>query len=260
MTTAAAALEFAHHLADAADALTLGAFRSAMAVRSKVDGTFVTAIDEAVEAHVRARIAEEFPEHGFLGEESGGTTSEAAPTWVVDPIDGTNNFISGNPVFATLIALQVDGHEVAAVVSAPALGSRWDALIEPGQRRATQDGTSIHVSDRSLAQGQVSFGGLDYFEQAGQYDLVRRLTTATRRQRGFGDFWQHCLVAAGSVEVAVEAAVAPWDLAAVKCLVEAAGGRFTDLAGQRTITGGSAVSSNAAVHDEVLAMVGTPAP
>jgi histidinol-phosphatase len=138
-------------------------------------------------------------------------------------------------------------------VSAPALGSRWDG-VRGGPAR--QDGREVRVStvDR-LADAEVAYGGLAYFVERGLGSLIDDLARTTRRQRGYGDFWQHCLVAAGSTEVAIEADVNRWDLAAVKAVVEAAGGRFTDLAGRRTADGGSAVSSNGLLHDEVLARI-----
>jgi histidinol-phosphatase len=254
-------VRFAHELADLADAVTLPGFRSRFApgaeaeaeVERKADGTAVTAYDRDAERAVRAAIRQRHPGHAVLGEEDGLEGPDDAPRWIVDPIDGTTNFVTGNPVWATLIALQVDGVEVAGVVSAPALGSRWDG-VRGGP--AHQDGRPIRVSEvGALAEAQVSFGGLAYFAEKGVAGAVRQLTERTRRQRGFGDFWQHCLVAAGSCEIAVEAEVSLWDLAAVKVVVEAAGGRFTDLEGAVTADGGSALSTNGVLHDEVLAML-----
>ena len=237
-------------LADLADRLTMAAFRRHLDVRTKSDGTWVTATDELVERTLRERLTRIFPDHAVLGEEDGRQGPEAAPTWILDPIDGTTNFVRGNPIFATLIAVQVDGQEVAGVVSAPALGSRWDGVANGP---AHQDGRRIEVSsvDR-LGDAEVALGGLDTFVGGGRLDLATQLAGRAARVRGYGDFWQHCLVAAGSTDVAVEAAVAVWDLAAVKCVVEAAGGRFTDLAGHRTADGGNAVSSNGHLHHAVL--------
>ncbi|MBW3619770.1 MAG: histidinol-phosphatase [Actinobacteria bacterium] len=246
-------LRLAHELADLADALTLPAFHDVIEVETKADGTAVTATDRGVERRLRARIREVFPRHAVLGEEDGHDGPEDAPTWIIDPIDATANFVRGNPVFATLIALRLDGVEMLGVVSAPALGSRWDGVVGVG---ATQDGRAIHVSAvAELADAEISFGGLSHFDAAGTLDAVARAATATRRQRGFGDFWQHCLVAAGAVDVAMEAEVSTWDLAAVKPIVEAAGGRFTDLAGVATTDGGNAVSSNGHLHDAALALL-----
>jgi histidinol-phosphatase len=249
-----AALEFA----DLADSLTLPAFRGHLEVRTKADGSWVTQVDEGVERALREAVTARFPGHAVLGEEDGRIGPVDAPTWVIDPIDGTTNFVRGNPVFATLIAVQVDGDELAAVVSAPALGTRWDAVAGGPAR---QDGRRIQVSatDR-LADAEVAFGGLDVFVAEQRFDLVERLSGRVARVRGYGDFWNHCLVAAGSTDVALEAEVKVWDLAAVKAVVEAAGGRFTDLAGRRTASGGSAVSSNGQLHAEVLDHVWTSGP
>ncbi len=254
-------VRFAHELADLADAVTLPAYRSGFApgsgtsgeVERKADGTAVTAYDREAERVVRAAVRDRFPEHAFLGEEDGLVGAADAPRWIVDPIDGTTNFVTGNPVWATLIALQVEGEEVVGVVSAPALGSRWDG-VRGGP--AHQDGRRVQVSDvRDLADAQVTFGGLDHFSERGVAAAVPELTARTRRQRGFGDFWQHCLVASGACDVAIEAEVNLWDLAAVKVIVEAAGGRFTDLGGRVTADGGSAIATNGHLHDEVLSIV-----
>lgn len=246
-------LAFAHDLADLADAITVPAFEAGVDPDTKSDGTWVTEADTAVERALRRSIRDAYPAHAVLGEEDGLDGPEGAPTWVVDPIDGTTNFVKHNPIFATLVALQVDGREVLGVVSAPALGRRWDGLVDA--RRATENGRAIHVSRTAvLADAEVAFGGLKYFAHAGRLALVERLATTTARQRGYGDFWQHCLVASGATDVALEAEVSVWDLAAVKAVVEAAGGRFTDLDGVVTASGGSACSSNGLLHDDALAL------
>lgn len=245
---------FAHELADVADALTLPAFRRGVVARSKADGTPVTDLDEAVERELRARIRAAHPSHVVHGEEAGLDGDPSAPTWIIDPIDGTTNFVRGNPVYATLIALRVDGVEVVGVVSAPALGSRWDGAIDAP---AHQDGRTIRVSAiDALADAEVSLGQVGLLLAEGEGPLVDGLLRGTARQRGFGDFWMHCLVAAGSAEIALETGVKPWDLAAVRVVVEAAGGRFTDLDGRAWIDGGSALSTNGRLHDAVLALRG----
>lgn len=242
--------DVAHELADAADAISLPAFRDHVSVRTKSDGTWVTDADTGIEQRLRELILARHPDHAVFGEESGHSGPADVPTWVIDPIDGTTNFVKGNPIFATLIAVRVDNQELASVVSAPALATRWDAASGAGARC---DGRSIQVSTiDALADAEVAFGGLGWFEQLGWGDAVRRLVGATRRQRGYGDFWQHCLVAQGSTDVALEATVNLWDLAAVKLVVEEAGGRFTSFDGVATADGGNAVSSNGLLHDEVL--------
>ena len=253
MSRFAAELAFAQELADLADARTRAAFGGRQAADTKADGTWVTAVDVDVERTLRRAIRDRFPGHAVLGEEDGLDGPEGAPTWVVDPIDGTTNFVKGNPIFATLIGLRVDEADVLGVVSAPALGSRWDGVVGEG---AHHNGRPIGVSDvAELAAAEIAFGGLDYFRAKGYGDLVDDLAARTGRQRGYGDFWQHCLVASGSTDVAIEAEVSLWDLVAVKAVVEAAGGRFTSLAGERTADGGNALSSNGHLHDEVLAVL-----
>jgi histidinol-phosphatase len=244
----------AHDLADLADELTGPAFdQAAFDVERKSDGTAVTEIDLAVERRLRAEIARQLPDHAFLGEEDGLEGAADAPRWIIDPIDGTTNFVKGNPVWATLIACQVDGEEILGIASAPALGSRWDGVRGGPARR---DGRPIRVSGvDSLGDAEVSLGGLSYFHRHGRGDLVTALAERTGRQRGYGDFWQHCLVASGSTDLALEAEVKLWDLAAVKCIVEAAGGRFTSLDGVVTADGGDALSTNGRLHEAALELI-----
>jgi histidinol-phosphatase len=246
-------LATAHELADLADARTLAAFRGQLDVRTKGDGTWVTEVDETVERELRAELRSRYPDHAVLGEEDGLDGPPDAPRWVLDPIDGTTNFVRGNPIYATLIGLQIDGQDVVGVASAPALSARFDGILGGP---AHQDGRPITVSDTPrLADAEVALGDLRYFEERGLLEGATALATGAARQRGYGDFWQHCLVAAGSTDVAAEATVSLWDLVAVKVIVEAAGGRFTDLDGRATPDGGSAVSTNGRLHDEVLALL-----
>jgi len=248
--------DLALELADVADSLTLKAFGRSLQVRRKADGTEVTEVDIAVEVALRERILEAFPDHRVLGEEGGfgadGDRDSAAPVWIIDPIDGTTNFVKGNPVFATLIACSVEGRDIMGVVSAPALGSRWDGVAGEGAR---QDGRSIRVSDvAGLADAEVSVGAFSDIEQHAP-GLLARLAGTTTRQRGYGDFWAYCLVAAGSTDAVVEAQLNAWDLAAVRAVVEAAGGRVTDLDGVARSDGGSAIATNGLLHDELLMLV-----
>jgi histidinol-phosphatase len=172
--------------------------------------------------------------------------------WTIDPIDGTTNFIKGNPIFATLIACSVDGDDVVGVVSAPALGTRWDGIVGDGAR---QDGRPIRVSEvATLAEAELSVGSFRDIEEHAP-GLLARVASSTTRQRGYGDFWAYCLVAAGGTDGVVEAQLNVWDLAAVRAVVEAAGGRVTDLDGVARSDGGSAVASNRAIHDELLALI-----
>ena len=255
---AADVLALARELADVADGLTLAAFGRDPEVRRKADGTEVTAVDVAVEVALRDRILAAFPDHRVLGEEDGwgGAVSSddgAVPVWTIDPIDGTTNFVKGNPIFATLIAWSVAGQERVGVVSAPALGSRWEGVVGEGAR---QDGRPIAVSRvDALAEAEVAVGAFSDIEQR-LPGLLTRVATSSKRQRGYGDFWSYCLLASGSTDVVIEAQLNPWDLAAVRAVVVAAGGRVTDLDGVDRSDGGSAVATNGVLHEEVMALIG----
>jgi histidinol-phosphatase len=245
-------LRLALDLADAADAITMGAFRSAdLRVETKPDLTPVTEADRGVERELRARIEAARPGDAVVGEEF-GSSGESPRRWYLDPIDGTKNFVRGVPVFATLIGLRRDGEMVVGVCSAPALRMRWWA--SRGGGAFADDGRRIHVSAVArLGDAQLSYDSVTGFEEEGLGEVFLELTRRCWRTRGFGDFWSHVLVAEGAVDVAVEPVVSPWDLAPLQVIVEEAGGRFTDLSGVARIDGGSAVSSNGLLHDEVLA-------
>ncbi|HXF97054.1 MAG TPA: inositol monophosphatase family protein [Gaiellaceae bacterium] len=235
-------LELALDLADAADAIALRLFRTGLAVERKPDLTPVTEADRAVEAELRRRLAAARPEDGILGEEEGASGS-GARRWLLDPIDGTRNYARGIPVWATLLALEEEGEVRLGVVSAPALGRRWWAERGAG---AFANGARIRVS-RVAA---VEEAALSFACENGLPGLARRAWHV----RGFGDFWAHMLVAEGAVDGALDAAgVGEWDLAAVQAVVEEAGGRFSDAAGRRRLDGGTAVTSNGLLHEELLA-------
>jgi len=250
--------EFCLELADLADAETMPAFQTGLEVDTKSDGSPVTAADRGAERVVRAAIRARYPHHAVLGEEDGLDGPEDAPTWIVDPIDGTRSFITGNPVYASLIAVCVDGQEVACSVSAPALGMRWDG-VAGGPARC--NGRSVRVSRvGELGQAQVSFGDLSSFARSGQGEALARLVEATLRQRGYGDFWSFCHVAQGTMDVAAEAIASIWDFSAVKCLVEAAGGRFTSFDGAPAADRGSGLATNGLLHDATLALLSDSPP
>jgi histidinol-phosphatase len=252
-------LALALELADAADAISLPLYRSAsLEVRHKADRTHVTQADTAVEAAIRAGLAAARPADAVLGEEAGLLGDPAsARRWIVDPIDGTANYVRGVPVWATLIALHDRGEGTVGVVSAPALGRRWWAAAGTG---AFADGERIHVSPVArLDEAHVSYSDVGSFVDHGSPALADALLALTRRvwrARGLGDFWQHVLVAEGAFDVACEPVVSLWDLAAVDVVVREAGGRFTDLRGRPGPAGGSALSTNGRLHDEVLAAFG----
>lgn len=250
-------LELAMELADAADVITMRHFLARdLVVESKPDMTPVTEADRAVETVVAERLAFARPEHALIGEEFGARGSAAAhKRWIVDPIDGTKNYIRGIPVFATLLAVEADGDIAVGVASAPALGRRWYAARGEG---AFADGERIAVSKiADLAEAKLSHSGLEGWETAGRMAQFLNLVGAVGHSRGFGDFWHHMLVAQGSLELAVEPEVSLWDLAALKVIVEEAGGRFTDLKGVSTAAGGTVLSSNGLLHEEALARIAT---
>jgi histidinol-phosphatase len=242
-------------LADAADVLTLSRFRDReLVVTTKPDLTPVTEADRAVEQTLRARIVAARPGHAVLGEEFG---AEGAGDWrwILDPIDGTKNYVRGIPIWATCIGLQHGADMVVGVVSAPALGRRWWAARGQG---AFADGEPIRVSAvADLADAQLSYDSVQGWEPFGLGEQFMGLARRCWRTRGLGDFWSHVLVAEGAVDVAVEPEVSVWDVAAVQVIVEEAGGRFTDLAGAARPDGGSAVSTNGLLHADVLREVGT---
>ena len=235
-------LALALRLADVADALSLGRFRARdLLVETKPDRTPVTEADRAVEAELRATLARERPGDAILGEEEGEVGS-GPRRWIVDPIDGTRNYSRGVPVWATLIALEVDGRVELGVVSAPALHRRWWAARGSG---AYAGGDRVHVSAvRRPEDAVLSFA----LEQS-----LPSLAARAWHARGYGDFWSHMLVAEGSVDGAIDAiGVSVWDLAAVQVIVEEAGGTFTDFAGEHRIDGGSGISSNGHLHQALL--------
>jgi len=243
-------LSLALRMADVADAITLQHFQSStLAVRTKVDMTPVSEADEATERALRELLATERPNDGIVGEEYGNSGS-AARRWILDPIDGTKNYVRGIPVYATLIGL-ADGDRVdVGVVSAPAMGRRWWASRGEG---AFCNGKRIHASRiETLDEAHIAYDSVTDFDKHGMTEKFLALVRSCTRARGFGDFWIHMLVAEGAIEIAVEPQVAAWDMAALQVIVEEAGGRFTDLAGNARFDGGSGVSTNGPLHDLVL--------
>jgi histidinol-phosphatase len=236
-------LELALALADEADAIALDRFRAAdLLVETKPDLTPVTEADRAVEAAIVVRLARERGGDAVLGEEH-GPRGQGRRRWIVDPIDGTRNYSRGVPVWATLVALEIDGALELGVVSAPALGRRWWAARGLG---AFADGAAIRVS----RVGRVEDAVLSFALERSLPELARRCW----HPRAYGDFWAHMLVAEGAVDGAIDAVgVDLWDLAAVQVVVEEAGGRFSDAAGVARADGGTGISSNGLLHEELLA-------
>jgi histidinol-phosphatase len=244
-------LDLALRLADKADEITSARFRSSdLQVTRKPDRTPVTDADTAVEDAIRDLLATEVPTDKVAGEERGGTIGQGR-TWVVDPIDGTKNFLRGMPAWATLIALVDNGKPIVGVASAPALNRRWWA--SKGAGAFTNDNRPITVSGvDKLTDAYLSTTHLGSWVDYHSRDAYLRLVDACWESRAFGDFWQHCLVAEGVIDIAAEAIVNPWDVAALQVLVEEAGGRFTDLKGVATFQGGSALSTNGHLHNAAL--------
>ncbi len=254
-----AELDLALRLADAADAVALPYFTNrSFHLDWKANRTEVTEADRNTESTISSMVLAERPGHGLFGEEHGLLGDPESPwRWVVDPIDGTSNFVRGIPVWASLIALVHDGEPVVGVVSAPALGGRrWWAARGLGAFSA--GGRPCHVSTvAALDEAQVSLTFSPGWDEIGRGDELVHLQRSAYRARGFGDFWQHMLVAEGAIDLAVDAVgLAPYDLAAPMVVVEEAGGTFTDRHGVRTFEHDTAISSNGLLHHHAAALGG----
>ncbi|GAA1427664.1 histidinol-phosphatase [Mycobacterium cookii] len=249
-------LSVALHLADQADAVTLARFGAVdLKVDTKPDLTPVSDADHAVEAALRDTLGRVRPDDSILGEEFGGSTTFTGRQWIIDPIDGTKNFVRGVPVWASLIALLDDGVPQIGVVSAPALQRRWWAAGGAGAFATFGDAPARRISVSSVAQldsASLSFSSLSGWAQLGLRDRFLDLTDAVWRVRAFGDFLSYCLVAEGAVDIAAEPEVSVWDLAPLDILVREAGGTFTSLDGRAGPHGGSAVATNGLLHDSVV--------
>lgn len=244
-------------LARAGGRIAMGHFLKTVRTERKVDGTWVTEADWAVEARIRLEIARDWPDHNVLGEEEGltaaggGPARPGAPTWIVDPIDGTNNFIAGIPIWATLVGLSVDDAPVVGVCHAPALGETYDAAAGAGARLNDRP---IEVDpEPNLADATVVLA--DFKEVlADASGFWSDLAAAAWRTRGFGDFWGHMLVARGSAHVMVEANLSVWDVAALQPIVNEAGGRMTRLDGSPWTHDTACLTTNGALHEEITQM------
>ena len=252
-------LTLAHRLADAADAITLKRYQALdLAVTTKPDNTPVTDADKSSEEAIRALLHAHRPNDGIVGEEFGNEGVEKNRYWVIDPIDGTKNFLRGVPTWATLIALierTPDGGQrtVVSVVSAPALFRRWSAHIGGGAFVTINRETTkrIHVSGVS----QIEDASISYSDFEGWGEMLapfQRLLKKAWRTRGYGDFWSHMLVAEGALEVAIEPVLAVWDMAALDLIVTEAGGVFSNTSGTPGPHGGNGVSTNSALHRYII--------
>lgn len=251
-------LAFACEVADLGGRVAMHHYRRNPETRRKPDGSYVTQGDWAAEAQIRLRIARTWPDHNIHGEEEGltaaggGPPTTGAPTWIVDPIDGTNNYIAGIPIWATLIAFRVDGASVLGVAHAPALSETYEASLGSG---AFMNQEPIRVAEvTELGDATVVSTGLEQFIDFGLGRFYGDIVARCRRSRGFGDFWGHLLVARGAAHVAMEPEMFLWDYSALEPIVTEAGGRITQLSGEGCVGGGSCLTTNGALHDTVLGL------
>jgi histidinol-phosphatase len=265
-------LALAHALADLADAISLDRYQAQdLVVTTKPDNTPVTDADRAVETAIREALATHRQTDGLVGEEFGSDKGTSGRYWVIDPIDGTKNFMRGVPTWATLIALvQVDssGTEevIVGIASAPALARRWSAAKGHGAFVRFNAGSVDYLSDDFEAStnekkisvskvAKLSDASISYSDFVGWEDRLepfQKMLANAWRTRGIGDFWSHMLVAEGAVDVAIEPSLAVWDMAALDIIVREAGGAFTNTAGQNGPFGGSGVSTNGVLHNAVV--------
>lgn len=251
-------VRLAHVLADQVDALTMSRFKALdLKVETKPDTTPVSDADRSAEELIRAQLSRARRRDSVLGEEF-GVTGHGSRQWVVDPIDGTKNFVRGVPVWATLIAL-LDGDEaVVGMVSAPALGRRWWAGLGSGAwtGRSLSAASRLQVSGvRDLEDASLSYSSLVGWREADRIGGFDQLERRVWRTRAYGDFWSYMLVAEGAVDVAAEPSLELYDMAALVPIVTEAGGRFTSLEGRPGPFGGNALATNGLLHDEVLQLL-----
>ena len=265
-------LALAHALADLADAITLDRYQAQdLVITNKPDNTPVTDADRAVETAIREALATHRPTDGLVGEEFGSDKGTSGRYWVIDPIDGTKNFMRGVPTWATLIALvsvNTSGAEevVVGIASAPALARRWSAAKGHGAFVRFNSGNNDELLedfdsasiDKKMSVSKVkelSDASISYSDFVGWGDRLepfQKMLANAWRSRGIGDFWSHMLVAEGAVDVAIEPSLAVWDMAALDIIVREAGGTFTNTAGQNGPFGGSGVSTNGLLHNAVI--------
>ncbi|MER5770469.1 histidinol-phosphatase [Streptomyces sp. NPDC001985] len=253
-------LRLAHVLADAADAATMDRFKALdLKVETKPDMTPVSEADKAAEELIRGQLQRARPRDAVLGEEY-GIEGTGPRRWVIDPIDGTKNYVRGVPVWATLISLMVRGDDgvhrpVVGVVSAPALGRRWWAALGSGAYtgRSLSSATRLKVSGvNRIEDASFAYSSLTGWEEQGRLSGFLDLTRACWRTRGYGDFWPYMMVAEGSIDLCAEPELSLWDMAATAIVVEEAGGSFTGLDGTPGPHSGNAAASNGLLHQELL--------
>ncbi|MDH5589750.1 MAG: inositol monophosphatase family protein [Gemmatimonadota bacterium] len=244
-------LDFATDIAREAGDLTLRHFGAVVAHDSKGDGTPVTIADREAEQHLRRRIAERFPDHGILGEEFGDANSDARVRWVLDPIDATRSFMRGVPLYGVLIGVEVEGAPTVGVAHFPPLRETVAAGVGLG---CTLNGEPCRVSETSsIEESLVLTTDVERILSGASGDGWRKLQQRAAFSRTWGDCYGHALVATGRAEVMVDPIQAPWDAGPFPVLISEAGGRFSSLEGEWTMHGGSGISTNGVLHDEVLA-------
>ena len=248
-------LELALRLADAADAASMSRFDAAdLDIQVKADSTHVTEADLATERALRAVLETERPADGIFGEEY-GVTGDSNRQWIIDPIDGTANYLKGIPMWTTLIALAIDGVPRVGVASQPAIGRRWWAATGLGAWTNTPSGETrrLRVSTvDAIADSSVSFQSIGQWRDAGKLDALERLTSSVWRDRGYGDAWPYMLLAEGRLEFVAEFGVKEYDIAALAPIVTEAGGRFTSFDGRDSLSEGSSLATNRVLHDAYL--------
>lgn len=249
-------LDLAIELANAADEISLARFRALdLHVESKPDRSPVTDADKSVEQAIKKILAEKAPNDALIGEEY-GTTGTASRTWIIDPIDGTANYLRGVPVWATLIALAIDGKPTVSVVSAPAFGRRWWAAPGIGAFTSEIDGTvrPLKVSAISdLEHASLSYNNLQLWDQSGKLNELTQFSRKIWRTRAYGDFWSYMLLAEGSVDIVAEHDLKIYDIAALVPIVEMSGGEFSALDGPLTAETSSVLATNGKLHSAVAA-------
>lgn len=244
-------LDLALELADIADSISLTRFTAQdLQIETKPDLTPVTDADKSVEQALKNYLSEAAPNDALIGEEF-GSTGASSRKWIIDPIDGTANFMRGVPVWATLIALSIDGKPTVGVVSAPALGKRWWAAPGVGSFAREIDGSirSLNVSNISdLEHSSLSYNSLQMWDRAGKLNQLVELSRKIWRTRAFGDFWSYMLLAEGSLDIVAEHDLKIYDIAALVPIVEQAGGTFSDLSGELTESSSSVLATNGKLH------------
>ena len=254
-------LDLALRLADAADAASMSRFDAAdLEVRLKSDATHVTETDLATERAIRAVLEAERPEDGVFGEEY-GISGDARRQWIVDPIDGTANYLKGIPMWTTLIALSIDGIPRVGVASQPAIGRRWWAATGLGAWTNAPAGEPRRLSVSkvdTVAEASVSFQSIGQWREAGRLDALERLTSAVWRDRGYGDAWPYMLLAEGRLEFVAEFGVREYDIAALVPIVTEAGGKFTSFDGDDSLSERSSLATNRVLHDAYLHLLHAP--